>query len=103
MTFHQGRGSRLYDRDGRGYLDFFAGASALNYGHNHPVLKQALLDYLEQDGVTHSLDMLTAAKEDFLPSSRRGCSAPAGWTTGCSSPARPGPTAWRPRSSWPAR
>lgn len=66
VVFDQGRGSRMFDRDGRVYLDFFAGASALNYGHNHPVLKRALLDYLEQDGVTHSLDMLTAAKEDFL-------------------------------------
>ena len=66
VVFHQGRGSRLFDRDGRGYLDFFAGAGALNYGHNHPVLKRALLDYLEQDGVTHSLDMFTSAKEAFL-------------------------------------
>ena len=66
VVFDQGRGSRMVDRDGRGYLDFFAGASALNYGHNHPVLKRALLAYLEQDGVTHSLDMLTVAKEGFL-------------------------------------
>jgi diaminobutyrate-2-oxoglutarate transaminase len=66
VVFDHGRGSRMFARDGRVYLDFFAGASALNYGHNHPILKRALLDYLEQDGVTHSLDMLTAAKQDFL-------------------------------------
>ncbi len=66
VVFDRARGSRLTDRDGRAYLDFFAGASALNYGHNHPVLKRALLDYLERDGVTHSLDMLTVAKDDFL-------------------------------------
>jgi len=66
VVFDKGRGSRMFDRDGCGYLDFFAGAGALNYGHNHPVLKRELLTYLEQDGVTHSLDMLTAAKEDFL-------------------------------------
>ena len=66
VVFEQGRGSRMFDRDGRVYLDFFAGAGALNYGHNHPVLKRALLGYLERDGVAHSLDMLTAAKEDFL-------------------------------------
>ncbi|MGG2459284.1 diaminobutyrate--2-oxoglutarate transaminase [Streptomyces sp. RGM 3693] len=66
VAFNQARGSRMFDRDGRAYLDFFAGAGALNYGHNHPVLKRALLDYLEQDGVAHSLDMLTVAKEDFL-------------------------------------
>ncbi|MEU5696347.1 diaminobutyrate--2-oxoglutarate transaminase [Actinosynnema sp. NPDC020468] len=66
VVFDHARGSRMVDRDGRAYLDFFAGAGALNYGHNHPVLKRALLDYLEQDGVAHSLDMLTAAKEEFL-------------------------------------
>ncbi len=78
MVFTHGRGSRTYDRDGRAYLDFFAGAGALNHGHNHPVLKRALLDYLEQDGVTHSLDMLTAAKEDFLTEFAARVLAPRG-------------------------
>jgi len=64
--FDRAQGSYLYDSDGRGYLDFFAGAGALNYGHNHPVLKRALIDYLERDGVVHSLDMSTSAKESFL-------------------------------------
>ncbi|MFJ7784982.1 diaminobutyrate--2-oxoglutarate transaminase [Streptomyces albidoflavus] len=66
VVFEQARGSRMTSRDGRVYLDFFAGAGALNYGHNPPVLKRALIDYLERDGVTHSLDMLTGAKEKFL-------------------------------------
>jgi diaminobutyrate-2-oxoglutarate transaminase len=66
VVFDRASGSRLYSRDGRDYLDFFAGASSLNYGHNHPVLKRVLLDYLERNGIAHSLDMLTAAKEDFL-------------------------------------
>lgn len=65
-VFDRARGSRMYDEDGHGYLDFFAGAGALNYGHNNPVLKRALLDYLERDGVTHSLDMSTTAKRAFL-------------------------------------
>jgi diaminobutyrate-2-oxoglutarate transaminase len=65
-VFSRAQGSRMFDREGRAYLDFFAGASTLNYGHNHPVLKRALLAYLEQDGVTHGLDMLTAAKQEFL-------------------------------------
>ncbi|SEK91384.1 diaminobutyrate--2-oxoglutarate transaminase [Streptacidiphilus jiangxiensis] len=66
VEFERAAGSRMFDRDGRAYLDFFAGASALNYGHNHPALKRALISYLEQDGVTHSLDMLTVAKQEFL-------------------------------------
>jgi diaminobutyrate-2-oxoglutarate transaminase len=33
-------GSWVTDTEGRCYLDFFAGAGALNYGHNNPVLKR---------------------------------------------------------------
>ncbi|MDT3400794.1 diaminobutyrate--2-oxoglutarate transaminase, partial [Streptomyces sp. B1866] len=65
-VFDHAQGSRLYTEDGRAYLDFFAGAGALNYGHNNPALKRALLDYLARDGVTHSLDMATTAKRAFL-------------------------------------
>jgi len=65
-VFDRAVGSWLYDEDGRAYLDFFTGASALNYGHNNPVLKQALLDYVASDKVTHSLDMHTVAKREFL-------------------------------------
>lgn len=52
-VFDRARGSRMYDEDGHGYLDFFAGAGSLNYGHNNPVLKRALIDYLEQIGRAH--------------------------------------------------
>jgi diaminobutyrate-2-oxoglutarate transaminase len=65
-VFDRASGSRLYTADGTSYLDFFAGAGTLNYGHNDPVLKQALIDYLERDGVTHALDMFTTARADLL-------------------------------------
>ncbi|WP_327398735.1 diaminobutyrate--2-oxoglutarate transaminase [Streptomyces sp. NBC_01288] len=65
-VFNRAHGSRMYDEDGHEYLDFFAGAGSLNYGHNNPVLKRTLLDYLEHDGVTHGLDMSTTAKRTFL-------------------------------------
>ena len=64
--FDRARGSWLYDEDSRAYLDFFTGASALNYGHNNPAIKQALLSYLADDRVIHSLDMYTVAKSEFL-------------------------------------
>ena len=66
VVFDRAAGAWLYDEDGRPYLDFFSGAGALNYGHNNPVLKEALLEYLARDGVIHSLDMYTTAKADFL-------------------------------------
>ncbi len=56
----------LHDANGGRYLDFLSGCSSLNYGHNHPVLKEALLDYVAADGITHGLDMHTDAKADFL-------------------------------------
>ncbi|HWC84197.1 MAG TPA: diaminobutyrate--2-oxoglutarate transaminase [Pseudonocardiaceae bacterium] len=65
-VFDQAKGSWLTDEHGNKYLDFFAGAGALNYGHNNPILKQALLDYLSEDRVVHALDMFTVAKRDFL-------------------------------------
>lgn len=65
-VFTRSRGAIQWDHRGRRYIDFFAGAGALNYGHNDPKLRQALIDYVESDGVTHSLDMYTAAKARFL-------------------------------------
>lgn len=66
VVFDRAHGSYLYDEEGRAYLDFFAGAGALNYGHNHPKLKRALVDYLADDRLTHSLDMYSVAKREFL-------------------------------------
>ncbi len=68
IVFREALGHTLIDENGNEYVDFFSGAGALNYGHNHPVLKSRLLDYLAKDGITHSLDMATAAKRDFLRS-----------------------------------
>ncbi|ODQ94793.1 diaminobutyrate--2-oxoglutarate transaminase [Mycolicibacterium holsaticum] len=60
------QGSWVTDTSGRRYLDFFAGAGALNYGHNNPELKKPLLEYLAGDGIVHSLDIATSAKTEFL-------------------------------------
>jgi len=69
--FSAARGSTLTADDGRDYIDFLAGCSSLNYGHNHPDLKQALVDYVMADGVAHGLDMHTNAKADFLDAFER--------------------------------
>jgi diaminobutyrate-2-oxoglutarate transaminase len=65
-TFTRATGATLYDRQGREYLDFLAGAGTLNYGHNNPQIKRRLIQYLEEDGVLHGLDLHTAAKGRFL-------------------------------------
>ncbi|MGB3523591.1 MAG: diaminobutyrate--2-oxoglutarate transaminase [Mycobacterium sp.] len=66
VMFDRACGSRMWDVNGKEYLDFFAGAGALNYGHNHPDLRAPLLEYLSSDRVVHSLDMNTVAKAEFL-------------------------------------
>ncbi len=64
--FNRAEGVWMHDNQGGRYLDFLSGCSTLNYGHNHPVLKQALLDYVAADGITHGLDLHTDAKAEFL-------------------------------------
>lgn len=54
------------DENGKTYIDFFAGAGVLNFGHNNPNMKKAIIDYIESDGVAHSLDMYTSAKREFV-------------------------------------
>lgn len=66
VVFTRARGATLTDENGKEYIDFLAGAGTLNYGHNNPKLKKALLDYIMDDGITHGLDMWTSAKRDFL-------------------------------------
>ncbi|MBO1347107.1 MAG: diaminobutyrate--2-oxoglutarate transaminase [Hormoscilla sp. GUM202] len=65
-VFTKAVGDNLIDENGRTYIDFLAGAGALNYGHNNPKLKKRLLEYIESDAITHSLDMFTVAKQKFL-------------------------------------
>ncbi|NMM37545.1 MAG: diaminobutyrate--2-oxoglutarate transaminase [Glaciimonas sp.] len=54
------------DENGREFIDFLAGAGSLNYGHNNPVMREALIAYMGTDGVIQGLDMATAAKKNFL-------------------------------------
>ncbi len=65
-VFTKAVGDILIDENGNRYIDFLAGAGALNYGHNNPKLKKPLLEYIESDAIAHSLDMFTSAKQKFL-------------------------------------
>lgn len=64
--FDRAKGARIFGYDGREYIDFLAGCSSLNYGHNDPDMQAALVDYVTRDGIAHGLDMFTDAKERFL-------------------------------------
>jgi diaminobutyrate-2-oxoglutarate transaminase len=69
-SFATARGALLIDEEGREYIDFFAGAGTMNYGHNNPLFKRALLDYIERDGIVHALDLATPAKREFIETFR---------------------------------
>src|SRR5690625_43358 len=65
-VFTKSKGYKLWDIDEKEYIDFFAGAGTLNYGHNNSKMQQKLIDYIQNDGITHSLDMGTIARQQFL-------------------------------------
>ncbi|SES24259.1 diaminobutyrate--2-oxoglutarate transaminase [Salipaludibacillus aurantiacus] len=65
-VFTKARGYKIWDDEGKEYIDFFSGAGALNYGHNEPNMKKKLVEYILDDGITHSLDKATKAKTEFL-------------------------------------
>lgn len=48
VTFVRGEGSRLWDDQGKEYLDFFSGIAVTNLGHVPPQVKQKLSDQLDQ-------------------------------------------------------
>jgi len=52
VVIHRGEGVWVWDVEGRKYLDFLAAYSAVNQGHCHPVIVQALLDQARQVTLT---------------------------------------------------
>lgn len=66
--FAKSKMAEIWDESGKRYIDFFAGAGALNYGHNNPKINAAVIDYLQNDGIGHALDMGTVAKRAFIES-----------------------------------
>lgn len=75
-VFDTAKGSLLFDERGDCYIDFFAGAGTLNYGHNHPAISSALIEYLQNNRIVHSLDKATVAKRSFLTKFRDTILAP---------------------------
>ncbi len=65
-VFNKAKGSYLYDEQDKEFIDFFAGAGTINYGHNNPRVQDALIEYIKNDGIVHGLDKATSAKKKFL-------------------------------------
>ncbi|PRY88673.1 diaminobutyrate--2-oxoglutarate transaminase [Donghicola tyrosinivorans] len=77
-SFTEARGSELFTADGTRYIDFLAGCSSLNYGHNDADMKAALIEHISSDGLAHGLDLHTNAKEQFLTALTQHILAPRG-------------------------
>ncbi len=78
-VFTKAKGSVITAEDGKEYIDFFCGAGALNYGHNNDYIKRKVIEYLENDGIIHSLDMFTSAKRDFIEFFEKNVLEPRGF------------------------
>jgi acetylornithine/N-succinyldiaminopimelate aminotransferase len=46
VMFVRGAGMRLFDDDGREYLDFVSGIGAVNLGHSHPAVVEAVCEQM---------------------------------------------------------
>ncbi len=77
-VFCKAKNAILTDTEGRKYIDFFAGAGAINFGHNNKYIKDAILDYLSEDRIIHALDMYTEAKEAFIETLEKDILRPRG-------------------------
>ncbi|TVR15515.1 MAG: diaminobutyrate--2-oxoglutarate transaminase [Planctomycetota bacterium] len=70
VVFERSKGSEMFTVDGDRFIDFLGGAGALSYGHNNEHIKQAVMEYMQADGVLHGLDLHTKAKREFLTTLR---------------------------------
>ncbi len=66
VEFKKAKNAELFSVDGERYIDFLAVAGSMNYGHNNPEIKSAIMNYLADDNIINALDMYTEAKEEFL-------------------------------------
>ncbi|GBD29359.1 Acetylornithine aminotransferase [bacterium HR32] len=66
VAFARGRGARLWDLDGREYLDFVAGIAVTSLGHAHPAWVRAVTEqvarYVHVSNLYHIPEQARAAK-----------------------------------------
>jgi len=65
-VFDVADGAIISSAEGKQYIDFFAGAGTLNYGHNPDEVNNALINYLKDKRIVHGLDKATVAKIEFM-------------------------------------
>ena len=78
-VFKSSSNAVMIDENEKDYIDFFAGAGVLNFGHNNPKMKEAVIEFIQNDGVVQSLDMFTDVKRDFITTFVKTILEPRGW------------------------
>lgn len=66
VVFDMAKNAEMFSESGNRYIDFLAVAGSMNYGHNNPEIKKAILNFLSEDHIINALDMYTKTKEEFL-------------------------------------
>jgi diaminobutyrate-2-oxoglutarate transaminase len=66
LALSEAKGIYVKDVDGKTYIDCLACAGALPLGHNHPAVKQAIYDALNNDLPMQTLDLVTPIKDEFV-------------------------------------
>ncbi|MBQ4415885.1 MAG: aminotransferase class III-fold pyridoxal phosphate-dependent enzyme, partial [Methanomicrobium sp.] len=79
VVFSKAKGSLLFDQNGNEYIDFLCGAGSCNYGHNNDYIKGKVIEYLQNDGLIHGLDMYSVAKGEFIECLQNSVLIPRGY------------------------
>ncbi|MEJ2611235.1 MAG: aspartate aminotransferase family protein [Candidatus Thiodiazotropha sp.] len=64
VTFDRGEGVRLWDTEGRNYLDAIAGIAVCGLGHAHPLIRDALCD--QAGSLLHTSNLYKIAHQESL-------------------------------------
>jgi len=60
--FKRGYGSTVVDSEGMEYVDVCASFGSLALGHNHPEVKEAMVSYLQSDGLMQGMEDVYARR-----------------------------------------
>jgi len=66
IVIKSGQNARVEDCEGNWYIDCLAGAGTLALGHNNPVIKRAMKEFIDSESIIHGLDLTTPVKIKFM-------------------------------------
>ena len=64
VEFSYGNGAYVYDETGKEYIDFLCGIAVTGFGHNHPEIKDAVINQI--DKLWHVSNLYTSTPQEIL-------------------------------------